>query len=115
VYFIWLKYLSWLGYANEVLLVNQWDGINEIKCSGKNETVCLFKTGDDVLDFYKMDKVTTVHPKYDPNTMQINFVFLVCSVQTNFGLDLGLMGAIYGFCRVMTLVFLTLRAYLNRK
>ncbi len=56
VYFTWFKYISWLGYANEALIINQWDGIESIKCDG-NSTVCIFKTGDDVIKYLNMDKV----------------------------------------------------------
>jgi hypothetical protein len=66
VYFIWLKYLSWLGYANEVLLVNQWDNIEQIKCPNStivinstfaSNSTCPFETGEAVLEFFKMKKV----------------------------------------------------------
>jgi hypothetical protein len=30
IYFIWLKYLSWFTYANEILVVNQWRHITKI-------------------------------------------------------------------------------------
>ena len=55
VFFTWLKYISWLGYANEVLIVNQWDNIESIQCD-RNST-CIFKTGDDVIKYLNMDKV----------------------------------------------------------
>ena len=33
VYFIWLEYLSWLKYGQEVLVINQWQDIKNIsKC-----------------------------------------------------------------------------------
>ena len=34
----WLKYTSWLGYANEALLVNQWNGVVNITCTTTNIT-----------------------------------------------------------------------------
>jgi hypothetical protein len=37
-YFIWLRYISWIGYGNEILLINQWDGVTGITC--KNGTIC---------------------------------------------------------------------------
>jgi ABC-type multidrug transport system permease subunit len=32
-YFVWLKYLSWFYYGNEALIINQWQGIQNISCS----------------------------------------------------------------------------------
>lgn len=29
-YLIWLKYLSWFSYGNEMLVVNQWDDVTHI-------------------------------------------------------------------------------------
>ena len=57
-YFIWVKYLSWLGYANEVLLVNQWDGVRNITCVENYS--CRFKTGDDVLTVFGMKKASKI-------------------------------------------------------
>jgi hypothetical protein len=35
VYFIWLKYISWFSYSNEILVVNQWKSVQNIsKCKG---------------------------------------------------------------------------------
>ncbi|KAG8177287.1 hypothetical protein JTE90_029423 [Oedothorax gibbosus] len=32
VYFVWIKYLSWLYYGNEALVINQWSSITNITC-----------------------------------------------------------------------------------
>ncbi|KAK3797704.1 hypothetical protein RRG08_054721 [Elysia crispata] len=64
VYFIWLKYLSWFKLANEVLMVNQWQNVHNITCDAipGNNTLppmsdpCLYKTGDDVLNYTGFDK-----------------------------------------------------------
>jgi hypothetical protein len=32
IWLIWLKYLSWFLYGFEALLINQWDGIENITC-----------------------------------------------------------------------------------
>lgn len=29
---VWIKYLSWPFYGNEILVVNQWQGISNISC-----------------------------------------------------------------------------------
>jgi hypothetical protein len=59
VYFIWLKYLSWLGYGNEILLINQWDGISGIACPA-NRTSCITE-GSEVITNFGMKKVRVVH------------------------------------------------------
>ncbi|XP_052810071.1 protein white-like isoform X2 [Mya arenaria] len=57
VYFIWLEYLSWFKYANEVLAVNQWQNIDSIECSSNgNNTKCLYKDGDSVLSYLNYDQ-----------------------------------------------------------
>lgn len=47
VYFIWLKYLSWFFYTNEVLNINQWQYVDDIGC--ETNSTCLAVTGDQVL------------------------------------------------------------------
>ncbi|XP_065564750.1 protein white-like isoform X2 [Artemia franciscana] len=56
-YFVWLKYLSWFMYANEVLNINQWTGIQNITCrhhhsiSIANATISnCTSDGEDVLE-----------------------------------------------------------------
>ena len=56
VYFVWLKYISWFNYSNDVLLVNQWDGVPNISCDDLNSTSC-FRNGEDVITYYEIDKV----------------------------------------------------------
>jgi ATP-binding cassette, subfamily G (WHITE), eye pigment precursor transporter len=60
--FLPLRYLSWFGYANEALMVNQWKGL-KIKCGDDNSTdaeammrPCM-RTGEDVLDSLNMKEV----------------------------------------------------------
>ncbi len=54
-YFIWLKYLSWLNYANELLMINQWDGVKNITCTTVGGG-CL-TTGAQVLSKLSFDTV----------------------------------------------------------
>lgn len=54
VYFIWLKYLSWIGYANEILNVNQWEGVKFDDC---RENATCFHTGEQYLETISMEKV----------------------------------------------------------
>ncbi len=58
---IWIKYLSWLYYANEMALVNQWEDVTSLGCttnstSSSNSTGC-FQTGNDVINYYGFSKV----------------------------------------------------------
>ncbi|RNA03564.1 white-like isoform X2, partial [Brachionus plicatilis] len=86
-YFIWIKYLSWLNYANEILIVNQWDGVKDINCPA-NSTRC-FRTGDDVIDALGMKK-------------------------DNFFLDFILLGCIILAFRVLACSILSLKARLKK-
>jgi hypothetical protein len=52
-YFLWLKYLSWLSYSNEAFLINQWHGIEGIKCNPDSPRC--FTTGKNVLDYLNID------------------------------------------------------------
>lgn len=54
-YFIWLRYLSWFGYANQVLVVNQWHDVELAQCP-PNSTFC-FSNGDQLITYLKIDKV----------------------------------------------------------
>ncbi|KAK7111238.1 protein white-like [Littorina saxatilis] len=86
VYFIWLKYLSWFKYANELLTVNQWEDVTSIDC-GSNSTLvpCQYRNGADVLRY-------------------ISF-----SADNNW-LNLGLLFALlFGF-RLFSFIFLLIRA-----
>lgn len=31
---IWVKYLSWFNYGNEALMINQWQGVSNLTCTG---------------------------------------------------------------------------------
>ena len=47
-YFKWLSYLSWFKYGDEALLINQWQGVEEIACTRFNATCP--RTGHVVLE-----------------------------------------------------------------
>jgi hypothetical protein len=50
-----MKYISWLGYANEILVVNQWEGIRNITCeSGSPNCVT---NGQQIIDSLDMKNV----------------------------------------------------------
>nr|QNH67970.1 ATP-binding cassette transporter subfamily G-like protein 4 [Brachionus plicatilis] len=82
-YFIWLRYLSWFNYANELLLINQWDGVENIAC---DEAICAFTKGDDVLNYLKMEK-------------------------SNYGIDFGAMVALLVGFRLISFFILFIRSF----
>ena len=57
VYFLFLRYISWFGYANEALQVNQWEGVKNITCES---TGCIqaFSSGDLILSYLQMNPVS---------------------------------------------------------
>jgi len=57
VYFIWAKYLSWFYYTNELLAINQWDGIEDVStaCPSDPDQECPV-TGDQILSNLNFDK-----------------------------------------------------------
>ena len=77
--------MSWLGYANEVLLVNQWDDIEFISCNNITDSICRYNNGTDVLNVTGMN-------------------------EDHFYLDLYLMGALYITFRIFTYGFLCLKS-----
>ena len=57
-YFLWLKYLSWFGYANEALVINQWSGVKNIKCD-TYEALC-FLNGEAIIDYLNINVVSSL-------------------------------------------------------
>lgn len=53
-----MQYLSWIGYGNEALLINQWNGVTNITCN-QNST-CL-DTGEKILKDLEMNPVSNTH------------------------------------------------------
>ncbi|XP_053373342.1 protein white-like [Mercenaria mercenaria] len=67
VYFIWLEYLSWFKYANELIAINQWEDVDTIPCTNNTGSAsgddakpgpkrCLYDSGQDVIDYLNFDK-----------------------------------------------------------
>lgn len=57
-YFKWLSYLSWFKYGDEALLINQWQGVEEIACTRSNATCP--RTGHVVLETLSFHEVGAV-------------------------------------------------------
>lgn len=62
IYFIWLKYVSFFKYSFENMMIIEWDN-KSIDC--KNS--CYLSNGDEVLEFYNIDK----------DNFEINFIILL--------------------------------------
>ena len=62
-YFLWTRYVSWLAYANEALIINQWKDVKHIECD-KYSLRCL-STGDHVMDYLNMEPVSFCYYKYN--------------------------------------------------
>jgi hypothetical protein len=60
-YFLWLKYLSWLSYANDAMTVTQWKDVENIKCM--EDSPRCFTTGANVLDYLNIRNVKSLPKK----------------------------------------------------
>ena len=102
-YFIWIKYLSWIGYSNEILVINQWRNVTDIGCES-NLPNCV-TTGDEVIKQFRMKEVTFIN-------IIISLTFtLLCYFKSNYDLNIGLMGVLYVSWRILAFLFLLLRSY----
>ncbi|XP_064613725.1 protein white-like [Liolophura sinensis] len=86
VYFVWLEYLSWFKYSNEIVTINQWKDVTDLACPNNTlgQRPC-FTNGQEVLD-------------------SLNFS------NDNITLDLGLMAALLVGYRVLAFLLLLLRS-----
>ena len=56
---IWLKYLSWFMYSNELLNINQWENVNITDCNPtENSEIPCFSDGEQILTFYGFESVS---------------------------------------------------------
>lgn len=53
---IWIRYISWLYYTNEMAMVNQWKRVTSLECNQPANTTC-FENGQDVLNYYNFKEV----------------------------------------------------------
>ena len=110
VYFIWVKYISWISYANEILIINQWKDIEDIPCN-KNGTKC-FTNGLEVIQQLSMNVVNiqkiTNFPAY------FNYLYAIFLIKDNFALDFILLGVLIASFRTLACLFLFLKAYLKK-
>ena len=54
IYLDWLKYLSWFRYTNEIFIINQWKGVDDIKVNctelDNGTEACQYVTGEFVIE-----------------------------------------------------------------
>lgn len=58
-YLTWISYLSWFRYAEEALMINQWEGVENINCTSTTSNTCP-TTGHIVLDIYGFKEVCLI-------------------------------------------------------
>ncbi|UJR27397.1 hypothetical protein I4U23_008687 [Adineta vaga] len=85
---VWIKYISWLYYSNEMALVNQWEDVTSLDCDVSANSTC-FKNGTDVLNYYGFKR-------------------------SNYDRNLGLLFALFGVAQTLSFVILVLRAKFQR-
>nr|XP_039263394.1 protein white-like [Styela clava] len=73
VYFVWLKYLSWFLYTNEMLTINQWQNVGNLTCpsTGENSTSCTQETGLMIIEEFDF------HPENMYRDVGLMFALLV--------------------------------------
>ncbi|CAF1304874.1 unnamed protein product [Didymodactylos carnosus] len=87
---IWIKYISWFYYGNEMALVNQWTDVKYLQCNRKaNSNTTCFRDGNDVLKLYGFSK-------------------------THYNRDLGLLFVLFISFRLISLTILALKAKYQR-
>ncbi|XP_048768264.2 protein white-like isoform X1 [Ostrea edulis] len=80
-YLVWMKYISWFSYGNEMMVINQWEDVSTISCD--SSTSCLSR-GDLVITSLSFDK-------------------------DNFYLDLGLLFVLIAVFRLVAFIILYIR------
>ncbi|CAM4904796.1 unnamed protein product [Rotaria socialis] len=86
---IWIKYLSWLYYSNEMALINQWEDVKSLDCNQVGNRTC-YRTGNDILDYYGFKKA-------------------------HYNRNLGLLFALFIGFRLLSIGILILRAKFQRR
>lgn len=81
-YLVWLKYISWFFYGNEILVVNQWEDVTQISCTTSSSCI---SNGALVISSLNFDK-------------------------DNFYLDIGLLFALIAAFRIIAFLILLFRA-----
>ncbi|CAF0768796.1 unnamed protein product [Didymodactylos carnosus] len=73
---IWIKYLSWFYYGNEILLINQWRDVKYLPCdndNSANSNVPCYHNGQEVINYLNFD---TKHYNRDIGLLVLLFVVL---------------------------------------
>lgn len=55
-WWLWLKYVSWFSYGNELLVINQWDNVTFPDCNHVTADTPCFIDGDHILTSFDFDK-----------------------------------------------------------
>uniref|UniRef100_A0A0K8SNK1 Protein white n=1 Tax=Lygus hesperus TaxID=30085 RepID=A0A0K8SNK1_LYGHE len=73
-YLTWLSDLSWFKYGNEALLINQWEGVENITCSRANTTCPA--DGHIILETFNFDENHWYIDLMAPTMLMVGFRFL---------------------------------------
>jgi len=71
IYFLWIKYFSWLNYSSQTLIVTQWHNVTNIGCQDYSRC---FKTGDDILNNLNINPVCHTKKTTKKMSSQIYFI-----------------------------------------
>ena len=83
----WVQWISWFRYGNELLLINQWQGM-EIDCVPDYEG-CIVTNGDEILETVGFSEVKLKWNKRSQQQFQMCLVFFF--FQSKFGFDFGML------------------------
>ena len=55
---VWFKYIGWFLYTNELLTINQWEGVELNTCpNGTKPIPPCYTSGDEIIEAQGFDKV----------------------------------------------------------
>ena len=112
VYFIWLRYISWLSYSNEILVINQWKGITDIGCDA-NATIC-YKTGEQVIKALSMKEVSDLSFTLSHPIKLFSKKYFMFLKKGNFELNFIILVVLIIGWRILAFLSLQLKAYLKK-
>nr|QTW43726.1 ABCG-like protein 3 [Eurytemora affinis] len=96
IYLRWLKYLSWYYYAFEALMINQWQGVDNISCNGTDSK---WNSAELMSSLFLLDKTKALDPHNCMNTGEKVLEFFSFP-EENFTFDIIYMTLLmmFGFC-----------------
>jgi len=56
---IWIKYISWLYYSNEMAMINQWRDVTYLECNQPANMTCI-SNGLEIIAYYGFNIVRKI-------------------------------------------------------